>query len=248
MIRVLLIDDETIARGHLRNLLSEHKDELSIIGEAANGAEGAELIDVLKPDLVFLDIEMPILDGFEVLKRITHQPKVIFATAYDEFAVRAFEENSVDYLLKPIEAERLKRSIDRVVNSVINTQPQNIDTWKWPEKKTEVLKTITVKLGDRIFLVKTDDITYLAAQDKYVTLHTREGKSYLVDQSLSTLAIKLPAQFLQIHRAVIINQNFVQELRKSFNGSYTFILTGKTETRLKSGRSFLDSIRDKLNL
>lgn len=113
-LRTLLIDDEQLALNRLRRLLGPYDDTIEIIGEAGNGLDGLQAIETLEPELLFLDIEMPGLNGFEMLARLPYLPLVVFATAYDQYAVRAFEENSIDYLLKPIEPDRLEKTIDRI--------------------------------------------------------------------------------------------------------------------------------------
>lgn len=247
MIRVLLIDDETIARSRLRRLLAEYKDDVLVIGEAANGADGAELIDALLPDAVFLDIEMPLLNGFEMLAKIKHQPTVVFATAYDQYAIKAFEENSIDYLLKPIEEKRLEKTVEKLKNKSFNGDWMSIKQMAVSPPR-EPLKTISIKLGDRIILMKTEDILYLEAEDKYVFLYTKSDQKHLTDYTLTSLQDRLPDDFLRIHRALIINRSHIKEIRKGFNGSFTFVLGGKEEVRLRSGRSYAEQIREALDI
>ncbi|WP_028296334.1 LytR/AlgR family response regulator transcription factor [Olivibacter sitiensis] len=247
MIRALLIDDEPIARARLRQLLSGYKDELVIVGEASNGEEGAELIDALLPDVVFVDIEMPVLNGFDMLAKIKHQPIVIFATAYDQFAIKAFEENSIDYLLKPIEEKRLERTLEKLRNNSLRGNIAAIGQLSIIPPK-EALKTITVKIGDRILLLRIDDVLYLEAEDKYVFLYTKDGQKHITDYSLTALQDKLSDDFLRIHRALIINSSYIKEIRKGFNGSFTFVLRGTEEVRLKSSRSYGEQIKLKLGI
>lgn len=247
MIRALLIDDEPIARARLRQLLAPYKEELILIGEASNGEEGAELIDALLPDVVFLDIDMPVLNGFELLAKIKHNPAVVFATAYDQFAIKAFEENSIDYLLKPIEETRLARTLEKLRNKTLRVDIATIERLAPLVPKT-LPKTLTVKLGDRILLLHPEDILYLEAEDKYVFLSTRDGQRHITDQSLTALLDRLPDNFLRIHRALIINCAYIEEIRKGFNGSFTFILKAKGAVRLKSGRSYSEQIKQQLGI
>jgi two-component system LytT family response regulator len=246
--RTIIIDDEELARKRLARLLAPY-DHIEIIGEAANGQEGLEKIEKLLPDLVFLDIEMPVFNGFEMLARLKHQPKVVFATAYDQYAIKAFEEDSIDYLLKPVEPERLEKTIKKLQQ----TQQQLPDylqlqaLMKQLQVKKEI-KTLTVKIGDKIILVKLDTIVYVDAEEKYVFLHTSDEKKHLTDFTISSLEEKLPEQFVRIHRSYVINSDYIKEIRKSFNGSFVFVMNDKGNTRLTSSRSNSDTLREKFNI
>lgn len=242
MLKALIIDDETIARNRMRRLLAPYANYVTVIGEAANGQEGAELINSLKPDVIFLDIEMPILNGFEMLDKLEFRPTIIFATAYDQYAVNAFEKNSIDYLLKPIEEERLAKTILRLRTELIKN---NFDAIKQtvinkPAKKTN---TLSLHVGDRIVLVKAEDIVYMEADEKYVFIHASDGKKYLTDFTLKSLEEKFPSDFLRIHRSLIINTYQIAEMRRSFNGAFTFLMKGTAGTKLKSSRSYGSLIR-----
>jgi len=240
----IIIDDEELARKRLKRLLAIH-DCIHVIGEAANGAEGLQQIEKLNPDLVFLDIEMPVLNGFEMLSRLTKPPKVIFTTAYDQYAVKAFEEESVDYLLKPIEDERLAKAVKR-----LQTQQQELDytipldlLMRQLKVKKEV-KTLTVKIGDRILLIKIQDLVYIDAEEKYVFLNTADGKRSLTDFTITALAEKLPDQFVRINRSTIINSDLIKEIKRGFNGAFFFIMNDTESTKLNSSRSFGPALKD----
>jgi two-component system LytT family response regulator len=223
-------------------LLTQY-DEIEIIGEAENGAEGLETIESLKPDLIFLDIEMPVLNGFEMLARLIHQPKVVFTTAYDQYAIKAFEEGSIDYLLKPIELERLDKTIKKLKLTNLAPAQVPIEELIRQIQGKKSIKTLTVKLGDKILLIKLDDIVHIQAEDKYVFLHTVDGKKHLTDFTLSTLEEKLPEEFLRIHRSEIINTEYIKEIRKGFNGALIFVLNNFDETRVTSSRSNSEALR-----
>jgi two-component system LytT family response regulator len=245
--KTIIIDDEELARRRLRRLLKGF-EEFTILTEAENGAEGLKLIDELKPDLIFLDIEMPVLNGFEMLSQIKQQPKVVFTTAYDQYAIKAFEENSIDYLLKPIEAERLEKTVaklrrypDKLVELPL------LELIKRLESKP-MLKTLTVKIGDKIWLIKLTDIIYAGAEDKYVFLHTTDGKKHLTDYTLAALEEKLPDNFLRIHRGAIINTECIKEIRKGFNGAFVFVMHGFHEHRITSSRANGEELKTKLGL
>lgn len=247
MFKALIIDDEPLARARLRRLLSNYAADLMIIGEAANGEEGAELINLLKPDVIFLDIEMPVLNGFEMLAKLEFHPTVIFATAYDQYAVKAFEKNSIDYLLKPIEEERLAKTMQRLRHDLIknNFNAAKQAVVNAPAKK---ISTLSLQIGERIILVKTEDIVYIEADEKYVFIHTKDDKKYITDFTLKGLEEKLNNDFMRIHRSLIININQIDEIRRSFNGAFTFVMKGTAQARLKSSRSYADEIRKTLEI
>lgn len=240
----IIIDDEELARKRLKRLLSVH-DCINIIGEAANGAEGLQRIKELSPDLVFLDIEMPVLNGFEMLSCLEKPPKVIFTTAYDQYAVKAFEEESIDYLLKPIEDERLAKAIKR-----LQTQQQEpdyiipLDLLMRQLKIKKEVKTLTVKIGDRILLIKIQDLVYIDAEEKYVFLNTIDGKRNLTDFTITSLAEKLSDQFVRINRSTIINADLIKEIKRGFNGAFFFIMNDPAGTKLNSSRSFGPALKD----
>jgi two-component system LytT family response regulator len=244
----LIIDDEILARQRLKRLLAPY-NQLNITGEAANGIEGLKQIEDLKPDLVFLDIEMPGLNGFEMLSRIKDPPKIIFTTAYDQYAVKAFEEESVDYLLKPIEAERLAKAVSKLQNfqkTDLNLIPLEQLIKQLVIKKE--LKTLTVKIGDRILLVKLCNLLFIEAEEKYVFLSTRNGERFLTDFTITSLEEKLPKQFIRISRSTLINTDLIQEIRKGFNNCYTFVMDSNSNLKLSSSRSYGAQLRDRFDL
>jgi len=244
----LVIDDETLARQRLKRLLAVHEN-ISIIGEAGNGQEALDQIELLKPDLVFLDIEMPVMNGFELLSRLAKPPKVIFTTAYDQYAVKAFEEESIDYLLKPIETERLEKAVNKLKKLELNsnyTIPLELLMSQLKIKKD--IKTLTVKIGDKILLVKLQDLAFIEAEDKYVFLHTVDGNKNLTDFTISALEEKLPEQFIKINRGTIINTDLIKEIRKGFNGTFYFIMNDIRQTKLTSSRSHGSVLKERFDI
>lgn len=246
--KTVIIDDEPIGTQRLKRLLEPYQI-FDIVGEAVNGKQGFELIERLHPDVIFLDIEMPVLNGFEMLKLLMHKPKVVFTTAFDQYAIKAFEENSIDYLLKPIERERLDITVKKLQSSApfspdLNSIQSLIDAMR-PKRE---LKTITVRLGEKIMLVRLDEISYIEAEDKYVFLHCLDGSSHLTDFTISYLEEKLPDYFLRIHRSFIINTELIKEIKKSFNGSFVFTLSDKEITRINSSRSYSVNLREKFGI
>ena len=247
MWKTIVIDDEQLARQRIKRLLKAY-DEIDVIAEAQDGGKGLELIHLHQPDLIFLDIEMPVLNGFEMLAKLTHQPKVVFTTAYDQYAIKAFEEGSVDYLLKPIEIERLDKTIKKLKQTNLAAAPLQIEALIRQMHQKKVIKTLTVKLGDKILLVKLTDIVYVQAEDKYVFLHTIDGRKHLTDFTLSALEEKLPEEFVRVHRSEIINTEYVKEIRKGFNGALIFVLNNSDETRVTSSRSNSEALRERFDI
>lgn len=244
--KTIIIEDEQLARQRLKRLLNNYQ-EVEIIAEAENGLEGLELINQHQPDLIFLDIEMPILNGFEMLSKLgEHQPKVVFTTAYDQYAIKAFDEGSIDYLLKPIELERLDKTIHKLKQTNLAKPVLAIDDLLQQIKGKTVQKTLTVKLGDRILLIKIDDIIHIQAEEKYVFLYTVDGKKHLTDYTLSTLEGKLPEDFIRIHRSDIINTNYITEIRKGFNGALIFVMNN--QAKVSSSRSNSESLRNRFGI
>jgi two-component system LytT family response regulator len=251
LFRTILIDDEPAARRLMRNLLHDYKETIEIIGEAGTGKEAIQKTEELNPDLIFLDIQMPDLTGFEVIERLSRKPNIIFTTAYEQYAIKAFESFSIDYLLKPIKEERLRQSIEKLkqfgrLNSSINIAGLQdiIRQFQAPAKTT----ALTIKTGDRIILLRFENIVYLEAQDKYVFVYTADGQKHLTDQSLTALCEKLPGQFYRIQKSYIINKDRVKEMHRHFNGRYLFLMDDKTGTRLTSGRTYYDAIRAEFSL
>jgi len=243
----LIIEDEELARKRLIRLLAEH-NSIRIIGQASNGAEGLRQIELLGPDLIFLDIEMPLLNGFEMLGKLTKSPKVIFTTAYDQYAVKAFEEESIDYLLKPIEKERLAKAVNKLKSLSQQSDysiPLELLMRQLKEKKE--VKTLTVKIGDRILLVKLQDLVFIDAEEKYVFLNTSDGKRHLTDFTISALEEKLPDTFVRISRSTIVNTELIKEIRKSFNGAFFFIMNDVLDSKLNSSRSYGPALKERFD-
>jgi len=205
--KAMIVDDEALARRELRRLLAKF-DGVEIVGEAANIAEAATMIESLAPDLLFLDIQMPGGSGFDLLSRLEHVPRVIFTTAYDQHAVRAFEVNALDYLLKPIEPERLAAALARIEPAGALALPQ----------RAAVLEQLFVRDGQRCWFVPLKEVRLLSAENNYVRLWW--GKLHpLLGRPLSTLEQRLdPKRFLRANRAQIINLEFIESVELGING------------------------------
>lgn len=187
--KAIIIEDEEPARDLLRKYLEPFND-IEIIGEYIDGFEGAKAINQLKPDLVFLDIQLPRITGIEVLEILDHAPMIVFTTAYDEFAIKAFEKNAVDYLLKPFSRDRFAQAIERVKSRISSKQPQEQNIQQLAENLTidSFLNRIVVKTPKAMVVIPVDDILYLEAQDDYVMIHTSESR-YMKKQTMSILRI-----------------------------------------------------------
>ena len=248
MFKTILIDDEKLAISRLERLLSKYTDTFEIIDHAHNGAEGLLKIESQKPDLIFLDIEMPMMTGFEMLSHLSYMPMIVFATAYDEYAIKAFEENSIDYLLKPIEADRLEITIQKLQKVAKNHSEtkdfgKNLMQILEQMKPKKEINAISVKSGNKILLIALNEISYFEAEDKYVFLITLDGNKYLTSYTIANLEEKLPDYFIRVSRAVIIHSHFVKELEKHFNGKYMITMRDKSKNKINTGSSFSDNIK-----
>jgi len=246
----IIIDDEPLAVKRLKRLLENYRDKIIIIGEATNGKEGLEQINTKKPDVIFLDIEMPVMTGFEMLQQISYKPRIIFTTAFEEYAIKAFEENSIDYLLKPVETERLEKALDKLYHLTSGTtidtkQLQHLMDSLQPKKE---FKSFPVKVGDKILLIKPEEISYLEARDKYVFIVTDSMSEYITDFTLSSLEEKLPAPFMRVHRSFIINCDKIREIHKGFSGSFVIVMKDKSQTKIHTGRSYNEQVKSMFDL
>ncbi|MGD0338966.1 MAG: LytTR family DNA-binding domain-containing protein [Bacteroidota bacterium] len=244
-IRAIIVDDEELARKRLRKLLRKYQPEMEIIAEAQNGEEAVDKISTLRPEVIFLDVQMPGYDGFEVVRRLRTKPFIVFVTAYNEYALKAFEENSVDYLLKPIEQKRLDKAVEKLRQLFDSSKLQfneNIERML-SQLVSPSLQRMKVKIGEKILLIDLSDVVYFEAKDKYTFLHTSD-REYMIDETITDLEVKLDkSNFIRIHRAVIVNVKFIRELVKWFAGRYKVKLKDKKETELIVSRRYADQIR-----
>src|SRR5207248_2919895 len=209
--RAVIVDDEDLARQVVRELLAEHP-EIKIVAECANGFEAVKAVTELKPDLLFLDIQMPKLDGFEVLELIGTDMAVIFATAYDQHALRAFEVHAVDYLLKPFGAERFEQALARAFQRMGAKLPPASDLKAATRAPGEFAERIVVRDGTRVHIIPIAKLDYAEAQDDYIALAS-EGKKHLKQQTISSLETLLdPSRFLRVHRSYIVNLERVAKI------------------------------------
>lgn len=220
--KILIVDDEQPARKKLRTFLEKEKG-VALILEAGNGVEAARLISEDKPDLVFLDIQMPGMNGFEMIAAVgvENMPAVIFVTAYDQYALAAFEVQAIDYLLKPFDHARFKKSFQRAVKR-LEAKPENVVLLQrlLAEISAErtFLQRLMVSVGARFFFIKTSEILFISAEEKYVNLHTEKG-AYLMRETMTRLEARLdPSTFARIHRSYLVNVDFIKELQPASHG------------------------------
>ena len=249
-IRTLIVDDEPLARERLRMLLST-EPWLEIIGEASNGSSTVDAIRKQKPDLVFLDVEMPNVSGFDVIEAIgaERMPFVIFVTAYDKYAIRAFDVHAVDYLLKPFDRDRFyqalakaRQQIERLTGGEL--ERRLLELMKDLKPTAQKLDRFVVKSGGRVFFVRTEEIDWIEAAGNYVKLHVGP-EAHLFRETMNALEAKLnPDTFYRIHRSHIVNIERVRELQPWFNGEYVVFL--KDGTRLTLSRGYREKLQEKI--
>jgi two-component system LytT family response regulator len=251
MFSTIIIDDENPARLRLKRLFEAHVDTIQVIGEADCGKDAIERIETLRPDLLFLDIQLPDMTGFDILKSLTYHPLVIFSTAYEQYAVEAFESYSIDYLVKPFAADRFAKAI-RKLEKFGDKQPtanfqelEKLVQQLRPQKKSFALP---VKIGERILLVDYEEITHFKAEDKYTRVFTKNGKKYLGDWSLSKLEKELPNEFLRVHRSFIVNKTAIVEIRKYFKGKLILELDNVEKTTVTTGGTYSEGVKKELGL
>ena len=244
----VIVEDEAPSRRLLKELLAAYTSFIHLSGEAADGANAITLINSQKPDLVFLDIQLPDMLGFEVLKRLDYKPYVIFTTAYDEYALNAFDALSIDYLLKPLKEDRIKTAINKLglftdgtAHHPIWNNIEPLMTGLQPKKEPT---TLSVKKGNKYTLVQLADIAYFEASDKYTFVHTANGQKLFCDHMLAVLEEKLPPDFVRIQKSYIVNKQKIAEIHKYSNNRYTLVLNNRDFTRIVTGPSYLNVIKE----
>jgi two-component system, LytTR family, response regulator len=227
VIEVLIADDEEPARTVLREMLAQEPD-VRILGECATGLEAVKAAGELRPQAIFLDIEMPKLDGFEVLELIDPAIAVVFVTAYDSYALRAFEVHAVDYVLKPFRRERLREAL-QAARARIAPRPEPAVLAQAARKAGEYARRIVVKDANRIHMIPVESLDYAQAQDDYVALHS-EGRTYLKTQTMGALEASLdPAVFVRVHRSYLVRLDLIRSVELYAKNSRTAILRDGTE-------------------
>jgi two-component system LytT family response regulator len=246
-IKVLLIDDEQLARELLRSYLSRDP-RLEIVGECSNGFEGVLTINELKPDLVFLDIQMPKITGFEMLDLLNDAPVIIFSTAYEEFAIRAFEANAVDYLLKPYPYERVHAAVEKAIPRIRSGggyKEELVKLSQAHEENSGLLTRIVVKSGAKIRIIPVDTIEYLESEDDFVMIYCKDGH-FLKQNTMKYFETHLdPEKFIRIHRSCIVNGAQLSEIQQY--GKESWVLLTKNGTKLKISKSGYTALKEFLS-
>ncbi len=240
-IRVLIVDDEPPARRKLIRLL-KGDPRFEVVGEAENGEQAVELTEQRRPDLLFLDIQMPRMNGFEVLEALgADRPRVIFTTAFDQYAIKAFEVRALDYLLKPVEEERFRQAVDRAAEPMSGIRDPRIDELLAEMRKQQTpLQRLLLRLSGRIVFIEMGSISRVAAEDKYVRLFF-EGRSVLYRETIQNLEARVdPAIFIRVHRSHLVNVKFVKELSVLSHGDFEIVM--KDESRVPLGRTYREAV------
>lgn len=238
--KALVVDDERLARQELKNLL-ESINSVEVIGECTNADEAIAMIDELDPDLVFLDIQMPGKTGFDLLEEIEKVPEVIFVTAYDDFAIKAFEVNALDYLLKPINPTRLEEAVIKVSDRLKYLKEEEVNT-----SQLSMNDQIFLKDGDRCWFVKLSDIRYFESEGNYVRVHFENNKP-LILRSLNNLEKRLDSKtFFRANRKFIVNLHWIEKADTWFNGGLQVAL--KDGTKIEISRRQAAKLKDVMSL
>ncbi len=244
-LKTVIVEDEELARNLLKSFLNSIED-IEIIGECENGFEGVKVINDLKPDLVFLDIQMPKITGFELLELLEHKPQIIFATAYDQYALKAFEYNAADYLLKPYSKDRLQEAVDKVQERIKKEGATSDIADKVSDfPKEEYLDRIVVKDRHKIHISPVDHVRYIESMDDYVMIYTTESR-YMKQKTMKYFESALnPKDFIRIHRSYIVKVDEISEIQQYEKESYIVILHDKT--KLKVSKTGYKNLKGALN-
>jgi two-component system LytT family response regulator len=236
-IKVVIIDDEILARNLLKEYLLDH-DNFTLIAECKNGIEAIGVINALQPDLIFLDIQMPGKTGFEVLQEIDFFPKIIFSTAYDSFALQAFEVNAIDYLLKPYTKVRFENALSKIKIEE-SFKPENIINLLDSIPTKTYSKTVLVQKGTKLVSILADDIIYIEALDDYAMIYTKTD-SFLANKGLGVIYSKLnPELFLRVHRSFVVAINHISEINKDIGG---YQIVTSNSKKISVSRTYADII------
>jgi two-component system LytT family response regulator len=241
-LRTVIVDDEDLARQLLREYAWE-AGGVEIVAECGNGFDAVKAIGELKPDLVFLDVQMPKLDGFEVLELLDPAPAVIFVTAYDQYAMRAFDAHAVDYLLKPFHLDRFKTALGRVRERLAGPKPAAAELAAAARPPGQKLERVVVKDGSKVHIIPVDKLDYVEAQDDYIALRS-DKKTYLKQQTISSIEMQLdPARFARIHRSYIVNLERISRIEPYTKDSRVAVLQDGAQLPVsRSGHAKLKAI------
>lgn len=238
LLRAVLVDDEPLARERLRSLIGRAAVPVTIAGEAESGRTAVPLIHEVRPDLLFLDVQMPGLDGFDVLDLLAPpRPHVVFVTAFDQYALRAFEVHALDYLTKPVSLDRLNGSLHRIADLVARQAPDDALARLDAARQHEPLRRFTLQVGRRMRVAEPHEVAYFEARDKLVFARLTDGKEYPTHFTLQVLEERLDAtEFLRVHRAFLVNVRTIREMTPWFSGTYQMRLDDGTEVPVSRRR------------
>lgn len=247
VISALIIEDEQPARELVKRYISDHPG-VKLLGECDNGFDGLKAIQEHHPDVVFLDVQMPKLTGFELIELLEEKPEIIFTTAYDQYAIKAFEQNAVDYLLKPFSKDRFNESLDKLFLRIENSEKGGNKLEKIKlhlENSDEILNRVVIKKSGKIHVISTQDINYLEAQDDYVMIYTADDR-FLKQQTMKYFEKHLDAdQFIRVHRSYIVNVHGIERIEPYEKTNYILIL--KDGNKIPVSRSGMQLMKEKLN-
>ncbi len=229
--KTVLVEDEVIAMSSLKRILVEFENKVEIVGTAANGPDAVGIINELKPQLVFLDIQIPGFNGFDVLKRLDYKPKVIFTTAFDQYALDAFDNLTIDYVLKPLSADKIAKAIDKL-EQLGQTSDARIDSLL---EYLNTPKRISIQADNKIVFLTPDEIYFCSSDSKYTRIHTYND-SYLVTKTLSQLETELGKSFLRLHRGNLVNSIYIKEIIKLSSVKWIARMQDKKHTELPISR------------
>lgn len=244
-IKAVIVEDEKLARELVKNYLKDHK-HIELMEECSDGFAGIKAIQQHKPDLVFLDIQMPKLTGFEMLELLDYTPCIIFTTAYDQYAIKAFEHNAIDYLLKPFPKDRFADALSKAAEKIERKENDSEKIKQLSENTIEEsLKRVVVKSHQKINVFPVDHIHYIESQDDYVMIYTKDGK-YLKQKTMKFFESNLqPDLFIRIHRSYIVNVDQIVQLEPYEKDSYLCVL--KQGAKLKVSQSGLKVLKQRLH-
>ncbi|HYQ56155.1 MAG TPA: LytTR family transcriptional regulator DNA-binding domain-containing protein [Draconibacterium sp.] len=244
-LRTIIVEDEELARKLMKSFLAQN-EAIELIAECENGFEGAKQINELKPDLVFLDIQMPKITGFELLELLDHKPQIIFATAYDQYALKAFDYNAADYLLKPYSKDRLDEAIEKVLERIqVEGKESDVAEKVSNFPKDDYLDRVGVKDRHKIHIAPVDAVRYIESMDDYVMIYTTEGR-WMKQKTMKYFENALnPKNFVRIHRSYIVKVDEIEEIQQYEKESYIVILHDKT--KLKVSKTGYKNLKGVLN-
>ena len=245
MINCIIVDDEQLARDLLLEYLTDH-EEVNVVAQCGKGSEAILKIDELEPDLVFLDVQMPGLDGFEVLEKIKPDPFVIFCTAYDKYAIKAFEQNAIDYLLKPLDKDRFDKALNKAISRIKNDSKnfEHLLEEFASKRNSNYPSRLFVQKSEKLINLPVQNIVHLEASKDYTIISSKDDQ-YVSSSGISKLEARLdPDVFIRIHRSTIINIDHLKEIEKQASGGLAAVM--ENDKRFPVSRSYASKIRNRI--